>query len=107
MDGGIKMNCHENKENVVQSRHKGKKHSSMKHMLMMAMCCGLPIILLLILPFLGIFGTGFKASLASRIPFVCPVMMIFMIPMMLRPSKNGKSCCSENNEKKTLLDKNE
>lgn len=101
------MNCHDNKENSNQSGHQGKKHGPMNHMLMMAMCCGLPILLILTLPFLGIFGTGFKLTIASVIPFLCPLMMVFMIPMMMKSSRSGKSCCGENTEKKTLLDKNE
>ena len=100
------MSCHENNKNVNQSGDQGKKHGPMKHMLMMAMCCGLPLLLIITLPFLGIFGTGFKLTIASIIPFLCPLMMVFMIPMMMKSSKEGKSCCSENNEKKTLLDKN-
>ena len=67
-------------------------HSSMKHMLMMVLCCGIPILLIVVLPFLKIVNGGFKIGLISIIPFLCPVMMLFMIPMMLKGSKDGKSC---------------
>ena len=102
------MNCCENKENSNQPEKHGKNHNPMKHILMMAMCCGLPLVLIIILPFLGIFGTGFKVTIASIIPFICPLMMIFMIPMMMRSSKEDKSCCSNKDQKdeKILLDKN-
>ena len=86
----------ENK-NDEKKENKGG-HSSMKHMLMMVLCCGLPILLIAVLPFLKIGNAGFKIGLASIIPFLCPVMMIFMIPMMLKGSKSGKSC-HDNKEK--------
>lgn len=100
------MKCHENKENINENQKKdGHKHSSMKHMLMMAMCCGLPLLLLLVVPFLGVFGLGFKLTIASIIPFLCPIMMIFMIPMMMKSSKGGKSCCNDNKKEVILQDK--
>ena len=95
------MNYKENKVNENQKKD-DHKHRPMNHMIMMLLCCGLPIILLLIVPFLGIFGTKFKFTIASIIPFLCPIMMLFMIPMVLKSSKDGKSCCSENKEKETL-----
>ena len=82
------MNDHENDE---KKENKGA-HSSIKHMLMMVLCCGLPILLIIALPFLKIGNAGFKVTLASIIPFLCPIMMLFMIPMMLKGSKGGKSC---------------
>lgn len=96
------MDCNEKKENTNENQG-GHKHSPMNHMLMMVLCCGLPIILLIVVvPFLGIFGTGFKLTVASIIPFLCPVMMLFMIPMMLKSSKDSKSCCSEDKEKEKI-----
>lgn len=91
------MNCHgNNKGSDNHAEH--NQQNGMKHMLMMAMCCGLPIILVLILPFLGVLGSGFKSSIASIIPFLCPLMMILMIPMMLKSTKEGKSCCDDRKE---------
>lgn len=71
----------------------GKKHSPIKHMLMMALCCGLPILIVGILPLLNI-GGGSKTLLATITPFICPIMMLFMIPMMFKGMKNG-DCCSD------------
>ena len=100
------MKCHENKENINDNQKQADhKHSPMKHMLMMAICCGLPLLLLLVVPFLGVFGLGFKLTIASIIPFLCPIMMIFMIPMMMKSSKNGKSYCNENKKEATLPEK--
>ena len=62
-------------------------HSSMKHILMMVLCCGLPILLIAVLPFLKIGNTAFRITLVSMIPFLCPLMMISMIPMMIKGSK--------------------
>ncbi|EQB88649.1 hypothetical protein J2Z44_002617 [Clostridium punense] len=73
-----------------------KKHKPMKHMLMMGLCCGLPILIVGILPLLNI-GVGAKTMLASITPFICPIMMVLMIPMMFRNMKDG-ACCGEKKE---------
>lgn len=100
------MKFNENKENINNNQKQtGHKHGPMKHMLMMALCCGLPLLLLLIIPFLGILGSGFKLTLLSIIPFLCPIMMLFMIPMMMKSSKDGKSCCNEDKKETTLSEK--
>ena len=84
------MNCHKNKNG------ENKKHNPIKHMLMMVLCCGLPFILVAVLPFLSI-GGGFKAVITGIAPFICPLMMLFMIPMMFKGMKNGY-CCSGKKE---------
>ena len=87
------------KDHINSEKKKNKRsHSSMKHILMMVLCCGLPIFLIVILSFLKIGNTAFRITLISIIPFLCPLLMLFMIPMMLKGSKEGKSCHS-NNEK--------
>ena len=90
-------------DNVNNEKKENKGgHSSMKHILMMVLCCGLPILLIAVLPFL-IGNTAFRITLASIIPFLCPILMLFMIPMMLKGSKEGKSCHNNNNNKEKLL----
>lgn len=102
------MNCCGDEKSNHQSEP-NKKHNPMKHMWMMALCCGLPILLILALPFIGIFGSGAKTAVAAIAPFLCPIMMLVMMPMMMRSSKGKGSCCESSNsdseQKKTLLDK--
>lgn len=80
------MKCHE--------KDKNKKHNPMKHMVMMILCCGLPIMIVGILPFINI-GGGFKAAIIGITPFLCPLMMLFMIPMMFKGMKGGECCKSK------------
>lgn len=87
MNGGNKMKCHQNNND--------KKHNPLKHLWMMALCCGLPIILLTVVPLLGIKSTGLNTLLAGIAPFICPIMMLFMIPMMFKNHKQGGCCKSE------------
>lgn len=88
------MNCH--------TENKGEKgahnHSPLKHMLHMILCCGLPIVIIGILPLVARFSTTAAKGLGSIAPFICPLMMLAMIPMMLGNNKK-KSCCSNENEK--------
>jgi len=85
------MKCHGN------NNSNEKKHSPIKHILMMVLCCGLPILIVGVLPFLNI-GGGFKAVIASITPFICPIMMLFMIPMMFKDMKKGDCCSNKNKE---------
>lgn len=85
------MKCHGDNKNT-----NNKKHGPLKHMIMMVLCCGLPILIVGVLPFLNI-GGGSKVVLATITPFICPIMMLFMIPMMFKSMKNG-DCCSGKKE---------
>lgn len=84
------MNCHGNKNG------ENKKHNPIKHMLMMVLCCGLPFLLVAILPFISI-GVGLKTAIAGIVPFICPIMMMLMMPMMFKGMKQG-GCCSKKKE---------
>jgi len=101
------MNCCKKDNEVeklanVQNLSQGKKMKGkgpMSHMWMMALCCGLPLALLFILPMLGI--SFLNGALLGIIPFLCPLMMLLMIPMMMR----GNHCTQEqpnNIETKTI-----
>ena len=94
------MKCHgDNKEN--QGTH---NHSPLKHMIHMILCCGLPIVIIGLLPFISRFSPGTSRFLAVIAPFICPIMMIGMIFMMFggRNGNKKSSCCdttkNESNE---------
>ena len=77
------MKCHGNNEDTQG----GKKHNPMKHMLHMIICCGLPVIIILSIPFIARFSTGTAGMLGIIAPFICPILMIGMMVMMTRNSK--------------------
>lgn len=88
------MSCHgNNKEN--KGTH---NHSPIKHLLHMILCCGLPILIFAALPFISRVSPGASRILAVIAPFICPIMMIGMIPMMLGGGSNKKSSCCESKE---------
>jgi len=74
-------------------------HSHAKHMWMMAICCGLPIV-----GFLTIGALGISApSLETLIAMICPIGMVGMMYMMHRDSQKkegGHSCCSNQTDEK-------
>ena len=72
--------------------------SIIKHLLHMILCCGLPILIFLALPFISSVNPGASRILAVIAPFICPIMMIGMIPMMLGRGSNKKSSYCENKE---------
>jgi hypothetical protein len=75
-------------KNDKKKENKCSLHSMKRMLSLMVLCCGLPILLIVLLPFLNI---GISFSLISMLLFLCPIMMLFMIPMMLKGSKEGKS----------------
>ncbi|MDT8718650.1 hypothetical protein IAI10_18460 [Clostridium sp. 19966] len=91
------MSCH-NTGNENRSNH---KHGFNKHLLHMVICCGLPIVILFMLPFIASLSPGFAEVLRKIAPFLCPLMMILMMPMMMRGNKK-ESCCSDDNEKEIV-----
>ena len=80
------MNCHGN-----HNDNKGNKHKShLSHMLMMILCCGAPILLLRLVPVLANSGSVKMAAVLSTVaPFICPLMMLLMIPMMFKKNKGS------------------
>lgn len=81
------MNCCKNDHENHENHHRQKKgHSS--HMLMMVLCCGLPLLLLASLPLISRFFPGAYGTIALIIPFLCPLMML---PMMLGGMINKKN----------------
>lgn len=70
-----------------------KEHSPMKHMLHMILCCGIPMLILLSLPFIARFSPVIAGLLGFIAPFICPIMMGSMIFMLFRRERH--SCCEE------------
>ena len=77
--------CNKNRDNGRNGRHAHRGH--MPHMWMMALCCGVPVILILAVSLMGAGLPGLKAVLLGIAPFICPVMMIAMLPMMFMHGK--------------------
>lgn len=81
------MNCcnGNNKDpNNGGTRHKG----IVSHLMMMVLCCGMPAMLLLLVPLIGSRIPGLSSIMVSITPFICPVMMLLMIGMMFIKNKN-------------------
>ncbi|MGE5632381.1 MAG: hypothetical protein ACM3TR_14985 [Caulobacteraceae bacterium] len=87
------MNFHEDKKGNQGSHN----HSPLKHLLHMGLCCGLPILIILALPLIARLSPGAGAVLGWIAPFLCPLMMLAMLPMMFRGNKK-ENCCSDKNE---------
>jgi len=77
-----------------QREHETHKHSPLKHMLHMIICCGLPIVIIFSLPFIARFSPGGAGILGIIAPFICPIMMCGMMFMMFR-GKKKESCCDD------------
>lgn len=79
--------CNHTPGNGSKQENKHKGH--MSHMWMMALCCGAPLILLMLIPVIGAVIPSLTGVLTKIIPFICPIMMIMMIPMMFRKDKGN------------------
>jgi uncharacterized membrane protein YkvI len=68
----------------------------------MIICCGTPILIVAVLPFLKINAT-FKATILSITPFICPIMIIFMLPMMLKSMRAEHSHSNKSEDRSSLI----
>ena len=93
------MNCHDDNKNAKGAHN----HSPLKHMLHMILCCGLPIVVLALLPIISGFSPAAGNVVSKIAPFLCPIMMISMLLMMFGGNKN-KSCCSNADEENKTLE---
>lgn len=89
------MRCHGDNE----GNNKEHKNNPLKHMLHMIICCGLPIIVVALLPLITKVSPSAAGVVEKIVPFLCPIMMISMVVMMMTGGK-GKSCCSNSGEEK-------
>jgi hypothetical protein len=76
---------------VEEVNVQGKRKSTLKGMLMMAICCAAPLLLLAAIPFLGA-AFGSLAAVGSGLLSVvavlaCPVGMYVMMRMMMKDKK--------------------
>lgn len=92
------MSCHGNNNNGRGSH----KHSPLKHLLHMAICCGLPIVILSALPLISRLNPAAAGVLEKITPFLCPLMMLAMLPMMFGGGRKG-SCCDNKDEKEDTV----
>lgn len=83
-------------------KNKRQAHSHAKHMWLMAVCCGLPIIGFLVIGAIGIS----MPSLETLFLIICPIGMIGMMYMMHRDSQQkGNACCdSEKSTEEAIPD---
>ncbi|MDO8685837.1 MAG: DUF2933 domain-containing protein [Clostridiales bacterium] len=84
------MNCH-NDNNQAQNNHEKGHKGHGNHMLLMVLCCAIPIVLLLLLPVLRINIPALKRFLPYAVLLLCPLMHILMMPMMFRKDKKGEN----------------
>ena len=86
------MNCHGSNTTGGDGQENGhSRKGHMSHMLMMVLCCAVPIVILLLLPVIGrIGGAGISKALSGIVPFLCPLMMIIMMAPMIFKGRKEK-----------------
>lgn len=83
------MNCC-NEENKQGHTDKPARKSHLSHMLMMVLCCGLPLVLIALVPTIASLNPAFGATVSKFAPLLCPILMIPMVVMMFRGHKDKK-----------------
>jgi hypothetical protein len=71
-------------------------HSPVKHVLHMIICCGLPILIIMSLPFIGRYSPAIAMLLGVIAPFICPIMMGGMMFMIFGGKKKKNANDMEN-----------
>lgn len=84
----FKNHTQDNENNHCNETENGN-HSHKKHVLHMILCCALPILVLLSIPFISKISPGSSKFLILIAPFICPIIMISMIPMMFGDKKKS------------------
>lgn len=85
-------------EQTGQEKHQQHKHTHISHMLMMALCCGLPVLLIALIPLIGRFIPGISNSVYLLPLLLCPLMMI---PMMIGGMREKKESENQNELQKS------
>jgi hypothetical protein len=88
-------------ENSNTGDKKKQGHSHAKHMKMMVICCGLPILGFLTIGILGIS----MPSLETLFLLICPIGMMYFMHRDSQGKEGGHSCCqSEESEDESAAD---
>lgn len=102
------MRCCNGNHQHKEDRHEGHR-GHLSHIWMMLLCCGAPVLILLLLPAIRAVIPGAGNVVNKIIPFLCPLMMFMMLPMMFRRNKadEGDQACGkmEREENKSLGEK--
>ncbi|MEZ0536851.1 hypothetical protein ACAG39_06305 [Caldicellulosiruptoraceae bacterium PP1] len=80
------MNYNE-KNNQEQCKHEELHKGHGRHMLLMVLCCAIPIVLLLLLPILRVNSPAIKNILSFGVLLLCPLMHFLMMFIMHRNDK--------------------
>ena len=80
------MNCC-NGKNDGHTQEPNKNLGHLKHIFMMILCCGAPLLVVSLLPVISAVIPGSDSVLRTITPFLCPILMIGMIPMMVKEWK--------------------
>lgn len=75
------MKCHGKNHDPEQADSRDNNKGGHGHLLMMIACCGLPILLIALLPLLRGIGGGWLDKVARYSFLLCPLMMIPMLFM--------------------------
>lgn len=79
------MNCHGN-----HNEHNEKDHKVGKHMIIMVLCCLIPVFIFVLLLLLKIESTNIKSILLFGVFLLCPILHGLMMFGMMRHSKKNK-----------------
>ena len=90
------MHHHESKEEKSGTH----KHSPLHHMMHMIICCGLPILIIVSIPFIAKYDLGWATLLGVIAPFIYPIRIGGMMLTMLGGKK--KETCSSKKENDTV-----
>ena len=72
-----------------------EKQKSLKKLLRhLSLCCGIPLVILILVPLFYRINPSLGTMMAGVAPLICPIMMISMIFMMGK-GKSNQSCCKD------------